>query len=56
MPRLVGKQSNRSLYLGVTLLVVLAGAGALEYFGATDVVPGFGLESQPADSSNVPVR
>jgi cyanate permease len=51
MPRLVGKQSNTSLYVGIALLLALAGAVGLEYFGAINVIPGFGLERQPAEDS-----
>jgi hypothetical protein len=42
MPRLLGKPSKAPVYLGVTLLVAIAGATALEYYGTIDLIPGFG--------------
>jgi hypothetical protein len=56
MPRLVGKQSNTPLYVGIALLLALAGVGGLEYFGAINVIPGFGLESQTAGNSKLPAQ
>jgi hypothetical protein len=47
MPRLVGKSSKMPLYVGVILLLALAGATALEYFGMIDLVPGFGRDHKP---------
>jgi hypothetical protein len=47
MPRLVGKSSKTPLYIGVVLLLALAGATALEYLGVIDLVPGFGRDHKP---------
>jgi hypothetical protein len=44
MPRLLGKSSNTLIYLGITLLAILAGAVALEYSGVINMIPGFGKE------------
>ena len=44
MPRLVGKQSNRGLYVGLVLLAAVAGFVGLEYTGVINVIPGFGKE------------
>ncbi len=50
MPRLVGKKTNSSLYVGLILLIAALGAVALEYFGVVNYVPNFGRENtnQPA--------
>ncbi len=44
MPRLVGKQSNSGLYVGLVCFTAIAVAGtiAMEYFGIINTVPGFG--------------
>jgi hypothetical protein len=44
MPRLVGKQSNSGLYVGLVCFAAIAVAGtvAMEYFGIINTVPGFG--------------
>jgi hypothetical protein len=56
MPRLIRKSSEAPLYLGITLLLVMAGAVALEYTGTIDIIPGFGKEhkrvGQPLSASN----
>jgi hypothetical protein len=56
MPRLIGKSSEAPLYLGIALMVVIAGAVALEYMGTINVIPGFGKEhkraGQPLSASN----
>lgn len=44
MPRLVGKQSSGGLSIGLLLLLSIAVIGTLEYVGAIDLVPNFGLE------------
>jgi hypothetical protein len=44
MPRLLGKPSKAPVYLGITLLAAVAGALALEYSGAINIIPGFGKE------------
>jgi hypothetical protein len=44
MPRLVGKQSNKGLYVGLVLLAAIAGVIGMEYTGVINVVPGFGKE------------
>lgn len=50
MPRLVGKKTNFSLYVGLILFVAALGAVALEYFGVVNYIPNFGRENtnQPA--------
>jgi hypothetical protein len=48
MPRLIGKSSEAPLYVGITLLLMIAGAIALEYMGTIDVIPGFGKEHKRA--------
>ncbi len=48
MPRLLGKPSKAPVYLGVALLVAIAGAVALEYSGTTDLIPGFGQDQKNA--------
>jgi hypothetical protein len=53
MPRLVGKTSKTPFYIGVVLLLALAGATALEYFGAIDLVPGFGRDHKPTGRSGL---
>jgi hypothetical protein len=48
MPRLKGKQSDRSLAIG--LLLVLLGMGIaipLEYFNVIDLVANFGKQQEP---------
>ncbi|NJP08863.1 MAG: hypothetical protein HC866_04765 [Leptolyngbyaceae cyanobacterium RU_5_1] len=42
MPRLIGKQSNSGQYVGALLIVAIATAGCVEYFGVIDFVPNFG--------------
>ena len=42
MPRLIGKQSNSAVPLGVLILASIAVITGLEYIGAIDVVNGFG--------------
>jgi hypothetical protein len=54
MPRLVGKQSNTSAYVGAVLVLALVGAGCLEYFGTINLVPGFGLEPQVEKNPELP--
>ncbi|GEM_PF-1875480 len=44
MPRLVGKQSNSGLSVGLFLLISIGVLGALEYIGTIDVIPNFGTE------------
>lgn len=46
MPRLLGKTSKNPLFIGVALLVAITGAVALEYYGAIDIIPGFGQDHQ----------
>jgi hypothetical protein len=48
MPRLIGRSSEVPIYLGITLLLVIAGAVALEYTGTINVIPGFGKEHRRA--------
>jgi len=46
MPRLVGKQSHNSWYAGLFLVVAIAATvGSLEYFGFTNIIPGFGQDN-----------
>ncbi len=50
MPRLVGKQSNSSLYVGFFLIFVTALIIGMEYFGVIDIVDDFGTETNLLDS------
>jgi hypothetical protein len=45
MPRLVGKQSSGGASAILLLLIAIGVAGALEYEGVINVVPGFGEDS-----------
>jgi hypothetical protein len=51
MPRLVGKQSNSSLYIVLSLIFVIAVAVGMEYFGVIDLVDGFGNTANLLDST-----
>lgn len=44
MPRLIGKQSNNSWSIPLVLVLAVAAAGTLEYFGVINVIPGFGSD------------
>lgn len=46
MPRLVGKTSKTPLYVGIVLVSAIAVAGALEYSGTIDLIPGFGRSNK----------
>jgi hypothetical protein len=46
MPRLLGKPARTPLFIGVALLAAITGAVALEYYGAIDIIPGFGQDRQ----------
>ena len=46
MPRLVGKTSKTPLYVGIALVSAIVVAGALEYSGTIDLVPGFGQSNR----------
>jgi hypothetical protein len=56
MPRLLGKSSKTSLYIGTALVIAVAGAIALEYSGTIDVIPNFGKEQKIMGRSKSPVR
>lgn len=48
MPRLVGKRSNKGLAFSLlVVLVAIAGLGALEYKGYTNLIPAIGEQRQP---------
>ncbi len=49
MPRLLGKPSKAPMYLGLALLVAIAGAAALEYSGNIDLIPGFGQDQKNSE-------
>jgi hypothetical protein len=49
MPRLIGKQSSNSWYLGAFALLAI-GAASLEYFGIMQILPNDNLSSKPAQS------
>lgn len=51
MPRLVGKKGNSALYTGLAMVIVAAGAVALEYFGIVDLIPDFGKETEVRNNS-----
>jgi hypothetical protein len=55
MPRLVGKPSKAPSYIGLALLVTILGAGALEYSGTIDLVPGFG-QGRVAGNPRLPIE
>ncbi len=55
MPRLVGKPSKAPSYIGLALLVAIIGAGALEYTGSIDLVPGFG-QGRVAENPALPIE
>lgn len=54
MPRLVGKQSNSGLSVGLFLLISIAVLGALEYVGAVDLIPSFGAERDYLQGTQMP--
>ncbi|OIP77159.1 MAG: hypothetical protein AUK48_04475 [Oscillatoriales cyanobacterium CG2_30_44_21] len=57
MPRLVGKKDNLALYTVLAVLVVGAGAVALEYFGVIDLVSDFGKETEVrSNTTSQPVK
>jgi hypothetical protein len=58
MPRLVGKQSNRGLYVGLVGFAAIAVAVtvAMEYFGVVNAVPGFGKDRQPIGQVQLPAK
>ncbi len=53
MSRLIGKQLNGSGSVTLVLILAIAAAGSLEYFGLINVIPGFGwnrpLNHQPTN-------
>jgi hypothetical protein len=53
MPRLVGKPSKTPLYVGIAVLVAVAGLGALEYTGTIDLIPGFGEDQNTVRRSEI---
>jgi hypothetical protein len=53
MPRLIGKQSNDSWYIGLFLVLAIAAAGSLEYLGFINVIPGFGLDRSMNNQSSL---
>lgn len=56
MPRLVGKQSNSSSYTLLFLILAIATAGSLEYFGFVNMIPGFGQDRKLSDPSQLQLR
>ena len=57
MPRLIGKQSSGGLSVGLLLLITVGALGTLEYAGAIDLIPNFGLDRSyypgtPAPNAN----
>lgn len=46
MPRLVGQRSHTGSNITVLILLVAIVGILLEYFGALDIVPGFGREGR----------
>ncbi len=53
MPRLVGKQSNSGLSVGLFLLISMGVLVTLEYAGTIDVVPNFGTERESFQGNRV---
>jgi hypothetical protein len=58
MPRLVGKQSNSGLYVGLVCFAAIAVAGtvAMEYFGVINTVPGFGRNQKLIGQVQLPAN
>jgi hypothetical protein len=58
MPRLVGKRSHASWYVGLVCFagVMIAGAVGLEYLGVIDEVPGFGQPQRWRGQSQQPTQ
>jgi hypothetical protein len=58
MPRLVGKQSNSGLYVGLVCFAAIAVAGtvAMEYFGVINTVPGFGKDQKLMGQVQLPAN
>ena len=52
MPRLIGKQSNNSAYVGLVLILAIAITGSLEYLGAINIIPGFGRDTWTGEPFN----
>jgi hypothetical protein len=55
MPRLLGKSSKAPLYIGVALVIAVAGAVATEYFGVIDMVPNFGKDQKMMGQVESPI-
>jgi hypothetical protein len=56
MPRLVGKQSNSGLWASVVLVVAIAAAaGASEYLGYTNFIPGWGKDRRAIGQAIPPI-
>lgn len=53
MPRLIGKQSSNSGYIGLFLILAIATAGSLEYLGVINVIPGFGRDAWTGEPFNL---
>jgi hypothetical protein len=58
MPRLVGKQSNRGLYVGFVgfAAIAIAGTVAMEYFGVINTIPGFGKDQKLIGQVQLPAN
>jgi hypothetical protein len=56
MPRLVGKKNNSALYGGLSLLIAVVGAVALEYFGVIDLIPNFGKQTEVKTTTSQSVK
>jgi hypothetical protein len=56
MPRLIGKQSNSGWYAGLFLILAIAAAASLEYFGFINMIPGFGQEQKIGEQSSLQIR
>jgi hypothetical protein len=55
MPRLKGKQSDRSLAIGVLLIIVGMGVALpLEYFNVIDLVANFGKQQEQPSADIAP--
>jgi hypothetical protein len=56
MPRLVGKQSNSGLWISVVLVMAIAAvAGASEYLGYTNFIPGWGKDRRAISQATTPI-
>jgi hypothetical protein len=56
MPRLIGKRSNTGSSFTLLILFVAIAGVLLEYFGAINIIPGFGREGRGFEFRNQSVN